>query len=180
MESVRSKRLLSLSFLVIILLIFIGCASMGKYSLEKPPVEDVKSFINIEVNKVEVGITKDELNPETVTDLRAAIIEAIQKKKIYEQIGPELDVEEGTLVINCKIIELDNGSKFLRWLLGMGAGKAYLETACQFSDKKTGRVIASGTFTGEIRGGFFGGSADQEKMAKYVAEAVARFLKKGK
>ena len=179
MLELKLKNLLSLNILLIIILVLGGC-SMGKYSLNRIPSEDTKSFVQVEVGQVEVGLTKDELDPETIFDLRSEIIKAIQKKKIYQQVAAELGIDEGTLLIKCKIIELDNGSQFLRWLIGMGAGKAYLETSCQFINKKTNKVISSGTFTGEIKGGFFGGSANQESMSKFIAAAVARFLKKGK
>lgn len=180
MSKMKLKKIFMLNLFIIILIISSGCVSMGKYSLDKVPSEDTKSFKNIEVSQIEAGVTKDELNPETIIDLRTAIIEAIQKKDIYEKVEAELGIAEGVLQIKCKIIELDNGSQFLRWLVGRFGGKAYLETTCQFINKNTGKIIASGTFSGEITGGFFGGSANQETMSKYVAAAIARFLKKNK
>jgi hypothetical protein len=174
----RSRWILALVTLAMLVTCF-GCAQMGKYSLAKPPAKDTREFVSVEVQEVEVGLTKDELEPETQADLRMAIIEAIQKAKIYEKVGMETEDVDQVITIESKIVELDAGSQFLRWFLGFGAGKAYMEVACKFLDKETGEVIATGTFTGEIKGGFFGGSADQETMSKYVAEAVARFLKKG-
>ncbi|NOX88459.1 MAG: DUF4410 domain-containing protein [Calditrichaeota bacterium] len=176
----KFKSLLLLNVFLISLLILGGCATMGRYSLDYPPTESTRSYVNIEVAPIEVGITKDELDPATVSELRYAIIEKVQRLGIYQKVQAEPISDDRTLLIKCKIYELDNGSQFLRWLLGWGAGKAYMETLCQFIDKKTNKVISSGTFSGEIRGGFFGGSADQEKMAKDVAGAIARFLKKGK
>lgn len=178
MNAFKMRKLLLLNVLLSMMLFLGGCATMGKYSLDKYPTEDTKAFLKVEVAEVEVGITKDELEPETVAELRSAIMEAIMKKNLYQEVAAELGMEEGTLLIECKIIELDNGSQFLRWLIG--AGKAYLETSCQFINKDTNTVFASGVFTGEIKGGAFGGSPDQEKMSMYVGEAVARFLKKGK
>lgn len=177
MKELKLKKLHLLNLVFVILLMLGGCVSVGKYSLDKSPSEDTKSFANVEVGKIEIGVTKDKLEPETILELRSAIIEAIQKKNIYQQVAAELGIDEGTLLIKCKIVELDNGSRFLRWLIR--AGKAYLETSCQFINKKTNKVISSGTFTGEIQGGFFGGAADQEEMSKSVADAIARFLKKG-
>ena len=179
MKKIIIDRITKIILIFVILLSFVGCAQMGKYSISKPPVQDTKYFKNVEVSKIEVGLTTDEIDNDTTYELRSAIIESIQKKNIYQQVLNELDNDEDALKIECKIIELDNGDQFIRWLLGMGIGKAHLDVSCKFINKKTNQVFASGTFTGEISGGIFGGEADQKLMSKFVAEAIARFLKKG-
>ncbi len=74
-----NKKNFRLSFLLPISILFLGgCAGPGKYVLTSKPTQDTKAFKNVEVAKVEVGITKDELDPETTTELRMAIIEQIK------------------------------------------------------------------------------------------------------
>lgn len=174
-------KLMGMVIIQLILIVFLlSCASGPyKYSLTGSPTEQTKSFKGIEVDKVEVGITESELDLETPIELRTAIIDEVQKTGKYAKVAPELTSEEGVIQIESKIVEFDEGSQGARWI-GFGMGKAHLDVICQFKNKKTGEVFATGTFIGEIKGGWFGGTANQKKMSEYVAKAVAKFLKKGK
>lgn len=169
-----------ISFLFAIMVFFVGCATPGKYVLKNSPTTNPKSFKNIEVTKVEVGITESELEPETPIDLRTVIIQEIQKKKLFEQVASEFGVDEATLQIQPKIVQFDKGSQAARYFLGFGAGKAHLDVDCKFVNKTTQETIAEGTFVAELKGGFFGGSANQKSMSQNVAKQVVKFLKKGK
>jgi len=179
MKSSRILRLAAVAAVLTVIFSLFGCAP-GKYSLTGVPSEQTNTFRNVEVAPVEVGATTDEVDAETPMELRTAIIEAIQKKKMYETVVPELANDETAIRIESKIIELENGSQFGRWLIGGWGGKAYMEVSCRFINKASGKEFADGTFSGEISGGFFGGSPNQSNMSKQVASAVVKFLKKGK
>jgi hypothetical protein len=165
--------------IIMTIVLIAGCAAPGRYVIENPPTKATRSFTNIEVAKVEVGITKDELEPETQAELRTQIIEEIQKKEIFQKVAAEFDLQDGTLQIQPKIIEFSKGNQALRYFISFGAGKAHMDVECKFINKETGDVIAKGKFIGELSGGFFGGSAGQDKIGSYVARHIADFLKKG-
>ncbi|MCX6601729.1 MAG: DUF4410 domain-containing protein [bacterium] len=180
MQRFLSRRNCVLGLVFVVSALVVGCAAPGKYVMKNPPTTDVKRFGSVEVASVSTGITEDELDPATATELRSAIIAAIQKEAMYGKVAPEVDMSEATLQIQPRIVQFDRGSRTARYLVGFGAGKAHLDVECKFVDKETQRVIAEGTFIAEIAGGLFGGASDQEMMSKNVAKQVAKFLKKGK
>jgi len=171
-----SSRVLILAFAAMVLVT--GCAP--SYVLKAPPTADTKSFKNVEVAKVEVGVTESELEPETPLELRTAIIEQVQKKKLYEKVAAEFDLRESTLLIQPKIAQFDKGSRTARYFIGFGAGKARYEVICKFVNKTTQEMIAEGTFKAEVKRGLFGGGTNQKTMSESIAMQVAQFLKKGK
>ncbi len=177
-KQIKNKYFIIFSLITLIYLMS-GCAP-GKYVLTNPPTNDTRNFKNVEVAKVEVGITESELDPEIPIELRTAIMEEIQKKGIYKNIAAELDVDESTLQIQPKIIEFDKGSQAARYLVGFGAGKAHLDVQCKFINKETEKVFAEGTFTAFVSGGFFGGSTNQKTMSKNVAIQIVKFLQKSR
>lgn len=179
MEQSTIRRLALLILFFVVSTSFLGCAQIGRYSLIESPSKRTDSFQNCEVGEVTVGITQDELNPETLIDLRMAIIDAINKKRIYQSVMSEFKEVERAIRIECNIVVFDKGNQFARWFIGWGVGQATLEVSCKFIDKEQGTTFASGGFTGVINGGFFGGTADQKILSKLVANAVAKFLKKG-
>lgn len=175
------KKQFNLFLLSILALIFItGCVTPHKYVLKRTPTKKPISFRNIEVTKVTWAETKDELLPETPLNLRKLIISEILNNQFYAKVGPSIETTERTMQIDCKILALDKGSKLARYAVGAGAGKAHMDVECKFIDKETDKVFASGVFTGDIKGGFLGGSADQTSMAHEVAKGIAAFLEKGK
>jgi hypothetical protein len=165
--------------LLVTTVLMVGCAP-ANYILKGPPTENTRSFKNIEVAKVEVGITESELDPETPLELRRAIIEEIQKTEVFSQVTFELDSSESTIQIQPRIVEFDKGSQAARYLIGFGAGKAHLDVECTFINKEMQTVIAEGTFKTEVGGGWFGGSADPKSMSEDVAKEIAKFLEEGK
>jgi len=167
-------------FIFIFLSNFLGCAA-GKYSLVNPPSDKTESFQAVEVGKIDVGATNDEVQPEIPIELRSLIVEEIHKKNIYQQVLEENDFNDSVIKVDAKIIQFNKGSQFTRWAVGiLGAGKAVLDVECKFINKETNDVFAQGIFTAEVKNGIFGGTANQKNMSKDVAKAIARFLKKGK
>ncbi len=166
--------------LILSIIVLSGCGSIGVYSLLEESNANLHSYNTVEILEVENGITTDKIAPKTKSRIRESIQENIKIWRLYDNVVFNTSASENTLQIKCKIVELDNGSEFLRFLISLGVGKAFLKTNCEFIDKKKNEIIYSGEFTGVIRGGFFGASADQKIMAKYVGEAVSDFLRKDK
>ena len=98
---------------------------------------------------------------------------------MYQEVSTELDGQEDAIGIACRIREFNKGSQFVRWFVSFGAGKGHLDVDCDFVEKSRNNVFASGSFTGQIQGGFFGGALNEESLSKHVARQIARFLKKG-
>jgi hypothetical protein len=160
--------------------ILLGCAAPQRYRLKSPPTDKTKSFKTVVVSKVETGITESELEPETMIQLRNAILDEVMETKIYEKVAFECEETAMTLEIQPKVVEFDKGSRTARYLVGFGAGKGHLDVECKFLNRETQTVIAEGTFITELKGGLFGGGTNQQKMSQQIGEQVARFLKKGK
>lgn len=165
-------------FIILIFYLIISCAShTGKYVLSSYPSENINSFKIVEVAKVELGETKDELDPEIPNVFQLAIWSEIQKTAIFDTVSfGEFDKEERTIRIECKIIEFDEGSDVARILIGGGAGKAFLDVSCKFINKRTKKVFAEGIFKGIIRGDF-SAAAIQAILALDVAESIVEFIK---
>ncbi|MBU0507952.1 DUF4410 domain-containing protein [bacterium] len=180
MQGFLGRRNSVFGLVLVISVLVVGCAAPNRYAMKSPATADVRSFRSVEVVSVSTGITEDELDPGTPTELRMAIISAIQKARTYRQVAAELDSSAGVLQIRAKIVRFDRGSQAARYLVGFGAGKARLHVDCEFVDKESESIVAVGTFIAEIAGGLFGGTSNQGTMSKNVAKQVARFLKKGK
>lgn len=157
---------------------FTGCGSTGVYSVMEESESNLRSYNTVEILDVESEKTTDHIQEGTPSQIRESIKTNIKTWRLYDDVVFDSQLKENTLQIRCKIVELDNGSEFLRFLIGLGVGKAYLKTKCEFIDKERNQVIYSGEFSGEMRGGLLGAKADQKVMAKYVGEAVTDFLRK--
>lgn len=156
-----------------------GCASSGNYSLGVLTANP-HQFGRVEVEEVQVGATTHELKSQTPWVLRILIIYAIQQENLYQEVSTELDGQEDAIGIACRVREFNNGSQFARWVSsGLGPGKGHLDVDCDFIEKSSSNVFASGSFTGQIQGGFLGGASNEESLSKHVARQIARFLKKG-
>ncbi len=156
-----------------------ACASPGKYDLSVQPNSPPERFENIEVAPVTTGITSHSLDISAPAMLRSAVVDALAKTGRYSSVEPEIEAAPGVLRVNCEISEYETGSQAMRWLVGRFAGGAYLDATCSFEDAETNRLYAQGVFTGEVKSGWFGGSAGIEGMADDAAAALARFLEKG-
>jgi len=165
--------------LILLFFALSGCGSVGVYSLLEESDSNLRSYNTIEILEIESGETTDIIERGTKSQIRESIKTNVKTWRLFDNVVFNTPTTKNTLQIKCKIVELDNGSEFLRFVISLGVGKAYLKTHCEFIDKEKNEVINSGEFSGEMRGGLFGSSADQKVMAKYVGEAVSDFLRKG-
>ena len=175
------KQLLSVKNIEIFLFLFYlvsitSCTTTGYYNLDKLP--ENKTYENIEITDVIVESTKDAVKKETPEILQEQIILNINKNILSDSVSTSLSNNYNTLQIKPKIVDLNNGSQFKRYLFGRlsSSAKAKLGVYCSFVEKKSQKEISRGIFEGYIKGGFFGGSPNQKTMSKFVSDEIVDFL----
>lgn len=173
------RRLLPVACLILAAGSAWSCAPK-EYTLTLGPTRDVRSYRHIQVAPVQTKITEDSLESQTSLVLRSAIIDAVRREKAFASVEAQSEQRDSTLQVDCTIVQFVKGSQATRWLLGFGAGKGHLNVSCSFADGGSGDVVAEGTFAEDVKGGWFGGSVNQEKMSEKIAKKIAKFLKKGK
>ncbi|MEN8376940.1 MAG: DUF4410 domain-containing protein [Gemmatimonadota bacterium] len=175
-----------------------SCATSSSFELTVPPATHPKRFTAVEVAPITSDwVPDDGLCPaanspdwdptcssesvlvEIGSAIRRGIIDELTGSGDFALVVSELDPAPGAVLISCSIVEFDEGSRFTRWFVGLGAGKAQLKMACGFTDLTDAQPYAEGLFSGELKGGFFGGEADAGTMGREVGEAIRRFLRTG-
>ncbi len=119
--------------------------------------------------------------------LREQLFRRLDKSGLYSRVLAETraTLEDDYLRIDCTL-EVEPGSRMLRYAAGGGAGKSRSVLECEFIDNSDGRVLAmyhgygSGTGMGFKIGG--GGAAkmtkdDNQENAAKLAELLKRVLK---
>jgi len=163
-----------------LLTISTGCATRGTYDITTMPTPPAPTFRSISVSEVRVGVTTDTLDLTAPVVLRDAIVTALLDAKRYDGVSTNGGADDGTLRIDCTIVDFDRGSQLSRWLIGRFGSKAHLDASCRFTESPSDQLYAEGTFSGEVQGGLFGGSANLERMSKDLASAINRFLQRGR
>ena len=118
--------------------------------------------------------------------LREQLSERLEKSGLYGRIldEPQASAEDDYLRIDCKL-EVEPGSRMLRYAAGGGAGKSRSVLECEFIDSSDGRVLAlyhgygAGTGMGFKLGG--GGAAkmtkdDNQENAGKLVELLKRVV----
>lgn len=157
----------------------VACTPASRYSVTMAPTAPTTSFRTISVGSVGVGVTTDTLDATAPAVVRDAIAEQMRDSDRFEQVSLD-GAQDAALLIDCEIVEFVRGNQASRWLLGRFGSKARLDAHCRFVDAPARRLVAEGTFTGEVQGGWFGGSANIDNMSKDLAKAVRKFLEKGR
>jgi hypothetical protein len=157
--------------------------------------EAIQGYDKIEVSDFRNKIG-DNLPAETVVDLQARVVEAVNASKLLAAApNPDLkfpkkdpaddtklawpgtgnDGDARTLVLFSELITFNKGSRAKRYLIGNGTGRAELRGDCYLIDKKTGQQIFRFQSFGETNWGAFGGGAD--KTLKGFANRIVGFLR---
>jgi hypothetical protein len=160
--------------------LIVACAS-HRYSVNEPPEKKFGTFTTVEVLSFSTNV-QGEAAEQLVDQLPLALIAQLQdtklkgsERKMFSEVTRSTSEIENVLTITGTILSFEEGSRAKRYLIGLGAGKAYATVQCIFSDKSTGESIAVATFDGELSGGFFGGSS--EGASEGVIKAIEDFLK---
>ena len=158
-----------------------GCATSHRYSVNRPIQKNFGAFRIVEVLPFSTNVDSEAAN-RAASELPQALIGRLREAtregsndKLFSAVGESAQEREGVLTIGGTILSYEEGSRAKRYLIGLGAGKAYATVECIFTDKATGREITVATFDGELSGGFFGGAADQ--ATKGVIRAIEDFIK---
>ena len=175
-----------------------GCATASGYELTSPPRTNPNRFTAVDVAPVAFdSVPAQAVCPvtdsppdtasncpqqaadELATAIRRGIVDGLTGSGDLALVVAELDPGPGALLISCAVLQFDEGSRTLRYLVGMGAGKAVLRLTCRFTDLDDDAPYAEGVFRAELKGGLFGGAADGQAMGKQVGEAIRDFLRTG-
>lgn len=158
-----------------------ACAASHRYSVNRPLQKNFGAFQIVEVLPFSTNV-HSEAATQAASELRQALIrqlrEATQKDskdRLFSAVSESTQERDGVLTIDGTILSYDEGSRAKRYLIGLGAGKAYATVECTFTDEATGREISVATFDGELSGGLFGGAADE--ATKGVIRAIEDFIK---
>ena len=95
---------------------------------------------------------------------------------VYEEVTLNTDQTNGVLLMQGTIIKYEEGSRAMRWWIGLGAGKAHCTIQVIFIDKKTGEELSRTNFDGMIVMGVFGG--DSVEAVDGVVDAFIAYMKK--
>jgi hypothetical protein len=170
------KRLL----LALTALLIAACAS-HRYSVNQPAEKKFAAFQTVEVLSFTSNVDSEKANQvlgqlpdEIVNELRDATRKG-SNQRLFSAVTRSADQTQNVLSITGRLLSFEEGSRAKRYLIGLGAGKAYASVECTFIDKSTGRDIAVATFDGELSGGFFGGSSGG--AAEGVVKAIKDFVR---
>jgi hypothetical protein len=156
----------------------VGCATSGAtHHVVSAPPALAKLFTNVEVVPVVyAGHGGDSLYVGQLAALSHAIERALTVSGPFLPVLGEADREVGALLVDCRVTAYDRGSRFARAAVGLGVGRARLETLCDFVGLPEGGIQATARFRAEVNGGFFGGSGELPTLADMLAAEIARYL----
>jgi len=160
-------------FLLLILLTLAGCSS-HRVVVITPATEALENFSVLEVERFATNV--QEVDQEALSGIPDEIVKKVSDLRKFREVTRSTDSSVGVLVMKGTILSYEKGSRTKRYLLGLGAGKAYVTVQCVLINKATGQEIFKGNFEGELAGGFFGGGSGGAE--KGVASAVSDYFKK--
>jgi hypothetical protein len=162
-EIVDIKNFCSITLLMALLLILIGCGA-GKTMVTKP------AEMNARTSTVEISETNSTVN--LPDEVRVSF-----REKLSTLLYEEGDFEQGPgLKIEYRFIQFNPGSQFKRWFWGGigNSGEGTMTVEAKYFDS-TGNELAVIQSEGKINSGFFGGSIDF--AIKKTAEEIANYTK---
>lgn len=124
------------------ILIAIGLGGCSGAKMANLQIINEQKFTSVDV--------KCDNNKKVNKKLEVAIKKELQKQEI--KLGNDLQIK-------CAFDKYDEGNRFLRWLIGMGAGRGKSNAQFKLYDANSSEV-ASFEISDFINGGFFGGKVD--------------------
>ena len=95
---------------------------------------------------------------------------------VYQEVTLKTDKTKGVLLMQGTIIRHEEGSRAMRYWIGLGAGKAHCTIQVIFINKETGEELSRTNFDGMIVMGVFGG--DSVEAVDGVVDAFIAYMKK--
>lgn len=170
-----------MKFLMMVLIVAMSACASHRYSVQDPVEKKFGAFDAVEVlpftSTVDTEAARqiaDQLPGALVAELRKATRKG-SKEPMFSVVTDSAGPAEGALTISGRVLSFEQGSRAKRYLIGLGAGKAFATVECVFTDKVSGRQVAVATFDGELSGGLFGGSSDA--AAEGIIQAILDFLR---
>jgi hypothetical protein len=121
---------------------------------------------------------EDRLWEHLVSDFRRGFVETLRELKAFDTVldpAPE-SLPESSVVLSGKITEVDKGSETLRWLIGLGAGRARVSGSFTLSNAR-GETLAKFEAREAYAGGLgIGGPdlVDMEDLMRRFGRTMAK------
>ena len=95
---------------------------------------------------------------------------------VYQEVTLATDKTRGVLLMQGTITRYEEGSRAMRYWIGLGAGKAQCTIRVIFIDKESGEELSRTNFEGTLVMGVFGGDSDE--AVDGVIDAFIDYMKK--
>jgi hypothetical protein len=168
----------------ILILFFIGSIAgcTHRYTIVELPTKSLTDYSVLEISTFKSNLNdarSRSLASRFAGRLRWAVMKQREKNPediVYEEVTLNTDQTNGVLLMQGTIIKYEEGSRAMRWWIGLGAGKAHCTIQVIFIDKKTGEELSRTNFDGMIVMGVFGG--DSVEAVDGVVDAFIAYMKK--
>lgn len=163
--------------LMLIVILVAGCAASRTQVLQ-PKKAEFQNYSILEITDLKTNVGAQvpsellQTLPDTIADKvrNLNLFQAVNRVSVEAEAAPATK----TLVLQGTVIEYEPGSRALRWLIGFGAGKAFVTVQLTAIDKVTREEIFKGNIGGEQSMGIFGGSINEviQKIADESVECI--------
>ncbi len=107
---------------------------------------------------------------EDLGKLKAFLRDELQKRPIFARVG--LDLPGANYEVSGEVCGYTRGSGLVRFLIGMGAGKANMNVALRVVDLQTNEIVFAGNFSREVASGLESGADVYLRIASDFANAL--------
>ena len=155
------KNFFKISLIAIFMAIVSGCSSAT--TSIKVPVNSQKRYSSFVIEENNIG-----------TNISA------EQKKVFEKKLTELFLKDkytkgDGLKVKYSFLAYNEGNRFVRYMIGFGAGKGKIVIKTTFYDARTNQILGETETESELSIGLFGGSMDE--TFESAAEDIYKFAK---
>lgn len=157
-----------------------GC--FHRYTVVEPPTKSLADFSVLEISEFETSLNdaKSKVFANRFAYRLHWAVKSHREKNpediIYEEVTLNTDKTKGVLLMQGTIIRYEEGSRAMRYWIGLGAGKAHCTIQVIFINKETGEELSRTNFDGILVMGVFGG--DSDSAVDSVVDAFIAYMKK--
>ena len=157
-----------------------GC--FHRYTVVEPPTKSLTEYSILEISEFKTNL-KDAKSRDFANRFTYRLHWAVKNHReknpediIYEEVTLSTDKTKGVLLMQGTVTRYEEGSRAMRYWIGLGAGKAHCTIQVVFINKETGEELSRTNFDGVLVMGVFGGDAD--KAVDGVVDAFIDYMKK--
>ncbi|MBP6013816.1 MAG: DUF4410 domain-containing protein [Alphaproteobacteria bacterium] len=160
-------RILKSIFVLVLAAAISACASGATTVLSPPTIATTAAYKTL---KIESGTDTVSIPADARAHFETRLNEYLLTAKPPTKFTPGSD-----LTLRYRFIQFDEGSRALRYLVGLGAGKGKMTAEVVFLDAQS-KEVAKIHVEGEISMGFFGGDFDMaiSQAARQVADYTVK------